>query len=590
LTDLYPSTDAWAASHRQTVNAAAQLVRYKGTLGTSPDTMLKALTDISAVRQESDRLSVYATLTRDADVRDAAGQERVQLATALATTLSSNTAWLAPEILSIGAPQVSAFMQQSHELAHRFGFFLNNTLRAAPHTLSAESEGVMAAANDILQQPNNVFSQLANGDLPFPTVTLSDGETVRLDEPAYERYRAAANRVDRKTVFDAFWGTWAKFESTIGQNLATQVMAEQFDATVRHYPSALADALFADNMPEAVYKQVIAQAAAGLPTLYRYLQLRKQRLLVTDDLRYFDVYPSMFPLEHALHIGIPEAERITLQVTSAYGPEYTAMLQRGFAGRWMDVPPRQGKAQGAYMNGSAYAVHPYLHLNHNYDYRSLSTFAHEWGHAVHTLLADQAQPYETSNYSPFIAETASIANEMLLNDYMVAHAASKSERLFYLGEGLESLRTGFFRQAMFADFQLAIHEQLQEGRALSGKSMTEIYCGLLKKYYGEAQGVTKIDPAYCIEWAFLPHYYLGFYVWQYATSIAGAAQFTAAMQQASTPARVRFIAMLKAGGSDYPYELYKRAGIDMATPAPYQALVARMNRILDQIEALQAAH
>jgi len=177
---------------------------------------------------------------------------------------------------------------------------------------------------------------------------------------------------------------------------------------------------------------------------------------------------------------------------------------------------------------------------------------------------------------------------MLLEDYMVAHAKTKNEKLFYLGEGLESIRGGFFRQAMFATFQLAIHEELEHGNALSGKRMTEIYCGLLKKYYGDAEGVTKINPEYCVEWAFIPHFYYGFYVWQYATSIAGAAQFTAAIENSTPGTRDRFIAMLKAGGSDYPYELYKKAGVDMATPVAYQALIARMNHLLDQIEALQA--
>ena len=263
------------------------------------------------------------------------------------------------------------------------------------------------------------------------------------------------------------------------------------------------------------------------------------------------------------------------------------MLKRGFAGKWMEPYPRAHKASGAYMNGSAYDVHPYLLLNHNDDYGGLSTFAHEWGHAVHTLLTTKNQPYEKANYSTFIAESASIANEMLLNDYMVSHARNAEEKLYYLGEGLESIRGTFFRQVMFAEFELAIHEEIEQGRPLSGARMTEIYCGLLKKYHGEAQGVMKIDPAYCIEWAFVPHFFYNFYVYQYATSIAGAAEFTDRIVKEGRPAAERFLTMLRAGGSDYPYELYKRAGIDLATAAPYQALIARMNRIMDEIEAVK---
>jgi oligoendopeptidase F len=254
----------------------------------------------------------------------------------------------------------------------------------------------------------------------------------------------------------------------------------------------------------------------------------------------------------------------------------------------MSVAPQPGKYFGAYMNGSAYDVHPYLLFNYNDDYDSLSTFAHEWGHAVHTQLASKAQPYDKANYSTFIAESASIGNEMLLEDYMIAHAKTREERLYFIGQGLELIRTTYFRQTMFAEFELAIHEELEHGRALSGPRMSQIYCGLLRQYSGDAEGAMKIDEPYCTEWAFVPHFYMNFYVYQYATSIAGAAGFTDAILKQGAPARERFMTLLRAGGSDYPYELYKRAGIDMATPAPYRALVARMTRLLDEFEALLA--
>jgi oligoendopeptidase F len=589
LGDLYPSPEAWTAAHDKVALEVEQLDKLKGALGKSQQAMLAGLSKISHAKKETDRLNVYASLKGDEDVRIAPNQERQQLAMALTTKLGEKTAWLTPEILAIGAKRIHAFETKSPDLARRFGFFLSDTLRHAPHTLSGQSEGVIASASQVFQQPDNIYSQLANGELPFPSVTLSDGTKVTLTQANYTKYRQASSRADRKLVFESFWGAWKKYEGTFGQMLTTQVMGEEFDAKVRHFPSALADATFADNMPDAVYRQLVAQANEGLPTMYRYLKLRKKLLGIDGDLAYYDIYPTMFKPDRPLRFSIADAERIGLDVTAAYGPEYTAMLHKGFSGRWMDVLPREGKAGGAYMNGSAYDVHPYLHLNHNYDYESLSTLVHEWGHAVHTLLDDETQPYETSNYSTFIAETASIGNEMLLNDYMVAHAQTRNEKLFYLGEGLELIRTTFFRQTMFADFQLQIHDELEQGRALSGARMTELYCNLLKKFHGDGEGVMKIDPAYCIEWAFIPHFYYGFYVWQYATSMAGAAQFADAIEHEGAPARDRFIAMLKAGGSDFPYTLYKKAGLDMATPQPYQALLARMNRIMDQIDTLEAA-
>jgi oligoendopeptidase F len=225
-------------------------------------------------------------------------------------------------------------------------------------------------------------------------------------------------------------------------------------------------------------------------------------------------------------------------------------------------------------------------LNHNDDYDSLSTFAHEWGHAVHTVLSTKAQPFETAGYSTFIAETASITNEMLLQDYLYKTAKTKEDKLFFLGQALESIRGTFFRQTMFAEFEAAIHDAVEKSDALSGDKLTTMYCDLLKRYHGHDQGVMKIDENYCVEWAFIPHFYRNFYVFQYATSIAGSALLAEKVVNEGEAGRNTFIAMLKAGGSDYPYEIYKKAGIDMASPAPYQALIARMNRILDEIETL----
>ena len=586
LGDLYPTLEAWAASFGKTKAAIENLDRYKGSLGTSASAMFQALDAISAVRKEMERLLIYAFLKGDEDLRVASAQERRQQAQALRTALSEKTSWMTPEIIGIGADKTSAFVAENKALNDRFGFYLTDTLRFAPHTLGVEAEGALAGAGNVLAQPDAIYSQLANSDLPFPEITLS-GETLRLDEPAYEKYRQSADRGERKVVFDAFWGAWKKFESTAGATLTAQVMSNVFVAKTHKFDSALAAALFPDNMPEGVYRTLVAQANAALPTLYRYLKMRKARLGITDDLAYYDNYPPMFALEKAPEYTVRESERITLEALAPMGEDYLALLRKGFAGRWMNVLPHQGKQPGAYMAGIAYDVHPYLLFNHHNDYDSLSTFAHEWGHAVHTLLADANQPYEKWSYSTFTAESASIANEMLLNDYMVKHAKTKAQKLYYLGQGVEFIRGSYFRQVMFAEFELAIHEEVEKGAPLSGGRLTDMYCSLLKRYFGDAQGEMKIDPAYCIEWAFVPHFYYNFYVWQYAPSSAGAAEFTDAIFKGGASARGRFLDLLKAGGSAYPYDLYKRAGLDMATPAPYQALAARMNRLMDEIEALE---
>jgi oligoendopeptidase F len=587
LTDLYASPQAWQAAYDETKAKALALDRFKGTLGNSAQALYGALDAIEAVNKASDRLGVYASLRGDEDLRIAPNQERRQQAQSLVTLIAARTAWLAPQIIALGAAKVQRLENENAALERRFDFFLADTLRAAPHTLGVEAEGVLAAAGNVLAQPEAIHDQLADADLPYPQFALPDGSMVRLDEPAYEKYREASERDERRRVFDAFWGTWMNYQGTVGATLTTQVMGDVFNAQVRHYDSALSAALFQSNMPPTVYRTLVAQTNAALPTLYRYLRLRREQLGISGELAYYDAYVPMFQLAEPPHFSVADAERITLAALAPMGDDYLALLRKGFAGQWMNVLPHPGKATGGYMNGSAYDVHPYLLLNFNGDYASLSTFAHEWGHAVHTQLTDAAQPYEKSNYPTFIAESASISNEMLLNDYMVAHASSRAEKLYYLGQGLESIRTTYFRQVMFAEFELAIHQEIEQGRPLSGERLTQMYCGLLKRYYGEAEGVMTIDPHYCIEWAFVPHFYYDFYVWQYATSMAGAAAFTDAILQGGGPARERFLTMLRAGGSAYPYDLYKRAGIDMASPAPYQALAARMNRLMDEIKALQ---
>jgi oligoendopeptidase F len=588
LTDLYPTPEAWTAAYAKLKSDAEALDTFKGTLGKSPQKMLAALSEMSRVRKEANRLYAYASLKADEDVRISPNQERQQLAGALMTITSEKTSWLAPEVLKIGEDKVHGFLAKSPELKKRFEFFLNDVLRGAPHTLSAEAESVLASTGNVLAQPSTIFSTFANGELPFPTITLSNGEKVVLSQAAYSRYRQSENREDRKKVFDAFWPAWKSYENTFGAMMTTQVMGDTFGARARKFDTSLQAALFGENMPESVYRKLVAQANKNLPTLHRYLRLRKELLGVKDQLQYFDVYPPLFKTSAPLHFSIDDSKNVTQEITKPYGDEYAAALKRGFSGSWMNPYPSPGNSNGAYMNGSAYDVHPYVLLNHNDDFDSLSTFAHEWGHAVHTLLASGAQPYELSNYSTFTAETASIANEMLLSDYMVAQAKTDDEKLYFLGEELEMMRGTFFRQTLFAEFQLQMHEEIEKGGSLSGARLTELYCNLTKKYYGEAEGVTKIDPKYCIEWAFVPHFYYGYYVYQYATSMVGAAAFTDAMAKEGAPARDRFINMLKAGGSDYPINLYNKAGIDMTTDAPYEALIARMNKVMDEIEKLRA--
>jgi len=579
LTDLYPSDAAWTAERDAVAARLPALAAYKGRLGESAGVLRQALQLQSDLAIKVYRLAVYAGLKADEDLRVAANQERRQIATDLLTALGEAGSWISPELLAVGQARVEGFLAADKGLA-KFRFQIEDTLRQAPHTLSPEGEAILAGASAPLAGPGDIRNQLASSDIPRPTVTLSDGTKARLDDQGYTLHRDAPVRADRKLVFDNFFASYHQFESSLGTTLAVQTKGEMFEARARKYPSALDAALSGPNIPQAVYRTLVAEANAGLPVLHRYFELRR-RMLKLPDMAYYDIYPPLVSLDRSFPLD--EMRRLTIEAVKPLGADYGALFAKATAARWMDPRPRQGKAGGAYMNGSAYDVHPYLLLNLSDKYDGLTTYAHEWGHAMHTLLANAAQPFETASYPTFTAEIASTCQEILLARYMLAHAKTNTEKLFYLGQVMESLRGTFFRQTMFAEFQLAIHDLAEKGEGLSGARMTALYLDLLHRYHGPK---VTIDPAYGIEWAYIPHFYYGFYVFQYATSIAAANYFADSVLSGGPADRDRYLSVLRAGGSDYGYAILRKAGLDMATPTPYRGLVKTLSDALDQAEGL----
>lgn len=586
LRDLYPTPQAWEHAAEALRERADALASDRPATLDDGAALRDALVAASDLQRALGRLWTYASLAGDEDLRAAHAQERRQLAQQLQTRVAEATAWIAPAVLALGSERVQAFVAADPVLRTRFDTWLADTLRRGPHTLDADAERLLAGAGAVLQQPSVLFQQMSDADLPVPLVRLSDGRRIRLTTPAFEVHRASPVRSDRRRIFEAFFGAYQRAEGSFGANLATEVMGNVFVARARRHAGALQAALFDDAMPAAVYDTLVAQAQAGLPVLHRYLKLRRRLLGIRGPLGYHDHYAPLAPVPRTLRWDLPRAKAVLREALAPLGDEYGALLQRSLASRWTDSHPRPGKVSGAYVATGAYDVHPYVLLNHGDDFESLTTLAHEWGHVVHTLLANAAQPYDKATYSTFIAESASIGNEMLLADHLIARAATRAEKRFHLVQALETIRTTFFRQAMFAEFQRTIHAEVEQGRALSGARLSELYCGIVRRYHGQAEGVMQIAPVVCAEWAYVSHFFSGFYVWQYATSTAGAAQFADAIVQEGAPARDRFLSLLKAGGSAPAYALYVKAGVDLARPEPYQALMRRMARQLDELERL----
>lgn len=575
LADLYPTPAAWQAAYDRVSDQIDDLSRFKGQLTASPKALNKALDAITHVQKSAVRLNVYASLKGDEDLRNSDAQERRNKADRLMSQYGEATSFVRPELTGMDQGKLKQWADLPVLSVHRH--FLHDVIRQAPHTLSDQTESALAALGPVNGQ-SDTFSLLSNADIAWPQIQI-DGQQRTIDPTGYTQWRSDEDRPIRKEVFDAFWSTYNQYEDTFGSLLSQTVLQHVIDARLHHYDSALAAAMSADDIPVGVYHQLIDSVNANLDTLHRYLKLRK-RLLGVDTLHYYDIYPPLVTSDKAF--AIDQASQLVRAATRPLGQHYQQLLDEATSQPWTNAYPSRGKRPGAYMAGSAYDVHPYVLMNFNGDYEGVSTYAHEWGHGVHSMLVHENQPYATSDYPIFTAEVASTTNEGLLIDYMIAHARTDQAKLYYIGQALEQLRGTFFRQAQFAEFELAIHRVIQKDEPLSGARMTRMYGKILDKYYGVKQGITQIAPEDAIEWAYIPHFYYNFYVYQYATSIAAGRYFASRIERGDTQTRDAYLEALSAGGSQGGYALLKKAGVDLKTAAPYQALIAYMNRLMDQ--------
>lgn len=581
LEHLFPSVEAWDAERRRLLAEFDKFAQYRGTLDDSSEALHAALRFYSDTYRQVLRTYVYSSLQGDEDLRNTQAMERNQLGEAMLARMREATAWMDPELIAVGEEKITAFLDENPDLAP-FRHQLEDTLRQAPHTLGDEAERTLSLFSQAFDAPQTIYGILANSDIPYP-VLMIDGEEARIDSQGYNRWRSHPDRDVRKQVFDAFWSKWKEYSNSAGMTLQSHIQMQVALAKARNYDSVLEREFDTDNLPPAVYHTLVSEVNKALPTLHRYFKLRA-RMLGVEQLHYYDIYPPLVSLDKTF--DIETTKQITLDAMSVLGDDWVEMQRNAIGDRWMHVYPQQGKRSGAYMQGAAYDVHPYLLLNHNDDFDGLSTFAHEWGHAMHTLHAREAQPFETADYATFTAEIPSTSLELILQEYMTQHAASTDEKLFYLGYGLENLRGTFFRQTMFAEFELALYEAIERGEALSGERISQMYGAILRRYHGHDEGVVVIDDLYTNEWMFVPHFYYNMYVFQYATSLTAGTALYAKIAEDGQAGVDNFRNLLRAGGSDYPYNILRDAGVDLATAAPYQAVVERMNAIMDEMERL----
>ncbi len=583
LSTLFASDEAWEAERRALLAELPALRALREGFGRDAAALRQALDRLSQLRQRVSRAWVYASASNSTDNRDARNQERMALLRAASGQINAATSWVPGALRALGPERIEAYLRADPGLA-RHAVQLREVLRLAKHQLHPEAEAALAAMAPAFGGPGNTRSLLINADIPWPEVRV-DGQAQRLNDTGYTRLREHPDRAVRAQVFKTFFETYGRYSNTLGAALAQRVEQGVIDARLRGHPSAVAASLADNDIPEGVYRTLVAEVNRGLPTLHRYFRLR-QRLLDLPDLGYHDIYPSLVPSDRRFTLA--DSAALTLASVAPLGAPYQALLREAYGANTMHVYPAQGKSSGAYQSG-IYGQTPLIFLNHQDNLSSAGTFTHEWGHGMHTLLANRAQPFETARYPLFLAEIASFTHEFLFQDHLLKSAATRDERALVLGEALEHLRGAFFRQAMFAEFELATHDAVQRGEALTGRRMTQLYCELLRRYHGEAEGVMKIDPVVCSEWAYISHFHRPFYVYQYATAMAAASHFSAQVLGGGEKERENYLDILRSGGSRHPVPLLRAAGLDMESPLPYRTLVNRMDRLLDEMEKLLAA-
>lgn len=583
LRAIYESEEAWREQKAKLASELPRLRGFQGRLGSSASVLAEVLELQSWFEKELTRMFLYASLCSDQDTRVSTYQAMEQEMIQLSSELGAEAAFIEPEILKIDNATIERFLAEEPRL-HVYRVYLQDIARRRIHTLSNAEEKLLAAASVMASGPSSLYGIFADADFPYPMVTLSDGKTAKLDKAAFALHRASPNREDRSKVMDAFFTALGKYRATFGSMMNSSVQTSTFYARARNYGSALEASLDGPNIPVSVYSRLIEGVDRNLAAFHRYLNLRK-RMLGVSELHYYDLYAPLVSSVNT-HYSVEEAEQSILDALAPLGSEYAGGAKRSFTERWIDMFPTEGKRSGAYSAGDAYDVHPYMLLNYNGRYEDMSTLAHELGHTMHSYFSNKTQPFPLASYSIFVAEVASTFNEALLNDYMLKKIKDEATRVSLLGNYLESIKGTVFRQTQFAEFELRMHEMVEQGQPLTGDSLSKLYADIVKKYYGHDRGVCIVDDYVENEWAMIPHFYNSYYVFQYATSFTASSALSEKVLAGEPGATERYLAFISGGHSKYPIELLQEAGVDMTSDEPLELTVQKMNRVMDQMESM----
>ncbi|MFC8687515.1 oligoendopeptidase F [Brevibacillus porteri] len=579
LEDMYPTDNDWEADVQKVKQLTEKIAAMKGSLATSGKQLLAVLTLQDELLKTLDQVYVYARMRRDEDNANSKYQGLTDRATSLSTQVYGSISYIQPEILAISTEDLQAWIKEVEGLEH-YRILLEEITRFKPHTLSAEEEALLANMSELASSPSKIFGMLNNADMKFPMITDESGEEVELTKGRYTQFMESKDRRVRKEAFEAMYSTYGKFRNTIAASLTSAIKGDVFYARTRKYPSALYAALFADNVELPVYDNLIATIHEHLPLMHRYIALRK-KLLGVDELHMYDLYVPIVP-ETDMKIPYDQAVTTIKEALHPLGEEYGRILEEGFSNGWIDVHENEGKTSGAYSWG-AFTSHPFVLMNYQDNVNNMFTLAHEMGHALHSYYSNHAQPYTYADYKIFVAEVASTLNEALLMNHLLETTTDKKQRMYLINHYLEQFRGTVFRQTMFAEFEKIVHAKEEQGEPLTAESLSTIYRELNVAYHGPDMVV---DSEVDLEWARIPHFYRGFYVYKYATGFSAATSLSKQILEEGQPAVDRYLQFLKGGSSDYPLNLLKGAGVDMTSPTPIAEALSVFKELLEELEQL----
>lgn len=575
FTHIFPTKEAWEAAYKEAEAMTAGLAAYEGTLGESAAALQKALDAVNAAGEKLERVYLYAMLHKSGDNGDPEYQAMEARCVTLLVSYQMTTAFLTPEILSIPEETLASYMKEEGLATYRH--MIEDMCRARAHTLDAARERMLAQLSDVAQTPDNSFTMLESVDMTFPTITDEEGREVTLTHGNFGVYRESPDQRVRRESFEKYFGEFKRYINTFAAMYAGSVKFDTFFASVRGHKSACEAALFSNNVPVSVYDSLVEAIHSRLGTMRQYLALRK-RVLGLEELNMYDLYNPMLDSVE-FKVTYEESKALVKEALKPLGEEYGKLLDKAYAEHWMDVYENKGKTTGAFSCG-VHGVHPYVLLNFTDTLDDAFTMAHELGHAMHSYKSSEAQDYANHDYRILVAEVASTVNEVLLTKYLLKTETDKKRRAYILNHFLEGFRTTVFRQTLFAEFERKAHEMEQAGEPLTAQSLNKVYRELNELYYEGAV----VNDLMEIEWARIPHFYNAFYVYQYATGFSSAVAI--ANRILETGDASDYLRFLSLGGSDYPLEELKVAGVDLTKPEAVLSALDVFQSSLDELEAL----